>query len=512
MNGNEYETVAKHLRQHVCFVRSIGRYFVKQRDGVWVDMRSKKDTYDAVPGVNASIVKMWLADKTCKSPCEEYDGADYFADRTNCPQHTLNLWTPFAHPARRGEPYSDAEILRHTKTPREHLNVLCGYDAAAMVYVELWLALLLQRPDYPVRTNLIINGPQGSGKGRWTEFVEEMLGAAHCVRYDGLKDLMADFATSVRMAGKHLLVVDEAPVRDLRVVEKKLRIATGRNTTTYKPSYCVRPMDIQRRVRLILHSNCDDVMPIATDDRRFFIIQPSVDMCGDSAYFQRLDEDLDNPAIVEAYAQYLCSLDITNFHPETSRPMTPTMVRARLLSNDPFDTFFHQHLKTFKKMAAEEEHIGNRILAFVRPKDLRKLFADHVDKHGLNIPNKKKVLERDDYFISAITPSLNRLVGTPVKYVAVTREGKEKPVYMIDLPILESAIETKIKSGQLVTGGQMVVKKFGLDDVKKHVADRMEELEKGGGLYLESDDEEEEEEDRPAKRVRHDNFDDIFGS
>ncbi|MFB1490763.1 MAG: primase-helicase family protein [Thiocapsa sp. C3-sup] len=175
-----------------------------------------------------------------------------------------------------------------------------------------WLARMFQKPQERGHTVIVLKFGEGTGKNIIIDILVRAFGdhASLAVKSDDLVGKFNDhLATSVLVFANEAVwggSKDQEGVLKSLITDEDLPVERK-----YVPKYRVRNC-----VHLIMASNNDWVAPVGLDDRRFLILDVSEHRKGDTAYFKRLAEHIDNGG-QEAFIDHLLKLDIGDFNPRT---------------------------------------------------------------------------------------------------------------------------------------------------------------------------------------------------
>lgn len=193
----------------------------------------------------------------------------------------------------------------------DHIReVWCSGSSAAYDYVLGWLARLFQHPGERGHTVIVLRSGEGTGKNIIIDILVRAFGehATVAVKTDDLTGRFNDhLGTSVLVFANEAVwggSKDHEGVIKSLITDEELPIERK-----FLPKYRVRNC-----CHLIMASNNDWVAPVGLDDRRFVILDVNEARKGDSAYFQRLSDHIDNGG-AEAFIDHLLKLDISAFNP-----------------------------------------------------------------------------------------------------------------------------------------------------------------------------------------------------
>lgn len=262
----------------------------------------------------------------------QYDGVEFFPnpDGAASTPNYLNLWRGFSvTPSPQGR---CARFLDHLR-----VNV-CRDNDEYYRYLLGWMAHLVQRPRERPGIALVMRGRKGTGK----TVVGEVLGslfAPHYFPVDDARYLTGQF--NAHMATCLLLQADEAMWAGDKAAEGRLKgLLTSRIQMI--ESKGVDPIRMENRVRVIMTSNEDWVVPATGDERRFFVLDVGSYAEQNNEYFAEMYEELDAGGR-EKLLHELLSFDLSKFN-IWRIPQTKALLDQKLRSLDPIDDFVFNRL------------------------------------------------------------------------------------------------------------------------------------------------------------------------
>nr|CRH07965.1 Protein of unknown function. P-loop containing nucleoside triphosphate hydrolases [Candidatus Magnetococcus massalia] len=233
----------------------------------------------------------------------EYLDGLVFAPGKNVSGDQFNLWSGWGIPPVSG----DCHLIKaHIR------DVICAGSSDLYEYVMGWLANMVQNPNEPGQTILVLMSGQGTGKGVFVDYIGRMLGK----HYQHIHD--SDHLTG-RFTGHLeqtiLLFADEALfAKDMRAMNKLKSLATERKITIeakHKP-----PKLVNSCLHIIMASNVSHVANLDHDDRRYAILDVSDHRVSEHTYFDKLVAEkngLGPSALLNELLQWdLSSFDVRN--------------------------------------------------------------------------------------------------------------------------------------------------------------------------------------------------------
>lgn len=262
----------------------------------------------------------------------QYDGFEFFPnpDGAKSTPNYLNLWRGFSFIP------SPAGTCNRFK---DHLRVnVCQENEEHYRYILGWMAHLVQRPRERPGIALVLRGRKGTGK----TVVGDILGSLFAPHYfivDDARYLTGQF--NAHMTSCLLLQVDEGIWAGDKAAEGRFKgLLTSR--TQMIEAKRVDPIRMENRVRVIVTSNEEWVVPATGDERRFFVLDVGEHAARNNQYFAEMYEELDNGGR-EKLLHELLTFDLSQF--DISRiPQTRALLDQKLRSLDPIDDFVFNRL------------------------------------------------------------------------------------------------------------------------------------------------------------------------
>ncbi|MER8371107.1 primase-helicase family protein [Mesorhizobium sp. M1406] len=275
--------------------------FQKRSNGEgWLKLRAAKDIYAPwTAGKDRdSVFSAWL-----KSPARDHRTAVVFEPHRygqpdNTPPDELNMYRGFAIEPAKGD---WLDLQRHV------FRIICNGDKRLYAYVNAWLADMVQNPGRKIGTALAILSIEGTGKSLFTDFVRQVWGNRHSVKVSDPRQLTGNF--NGHMSGKMLAVAEEAFFAGDPKIDSIIKdmITSDRMMMENKFMDAIEVGDYRR---FILLSNAENVVRATGDARRYAVTVASAEMKGNTAYFQKLADQLRGGKVAAAMLYDLLRLDI----------------------------------------------------------------------------------------------------------------------------------------------------------------------------------------------------------
>ena len=238
----------------------------------------------------------------------------------------LNLWQGYKVQAVQG----DWELLRlHIKI------IICNNDDACYEYFLNWLSRGLQSPDLHARVAIAMKGLKGCGKSSVGTFYVSIFGQ-HGLQITNPKFLIGNF--NAHMADLCAIFGDEVFFAGDRSHENILKGLITEPTLMIERKG-IDAVSMTNRIKLIMASNNDWIVPASSDERRYFVLGVSDERIGDSEYFTALHDSLEREETKSAFLYDMLHRDISGFD-ITKIPETDALKAQRLQSLDSFGKYW----------------------------------------------------------------------------------------------------------------------------------------------------------------------------
>ncbi len=270
-----------------------------------------------------------------------------------------NLWRGFTCEA---VPGSCEKFLDHIKT-----NICCGHGKHYN-YLMTWLADAVQNPAKPGGTAVVMRGKQGTGKSFFAKAFGKLWGQ-HYLQISQSKHLVGSFNAHQRDCV--VLFSDEAHFAGDKKSEGTLKAIITEETLPVE-SKGIDVEDCPNYIHLIMASNSEWVVPVAMDDRRFFVLDVADDHRKDTKYFGEIADELNNGGY-EALLHLLMTYDLSTVNLREA-PDTDALNDQKQLNLSPEESWWYDILhegrvlprhETWERTIAKEE-LFDDFVGFVR--------------------------------------------------------------------------------------------------------------------------------------------------
>jgi hypothetical protein len=212
---------------------------------------------------------------------------------------------------------------------RKHiLTVICAGRADLCDYWINWLARMVQFPERPAETSLVMRGPKGAGKSILGYWLRRLCGQ-HGITIFSAEHLTGRFNGHLRDC--ILLFADEAFYAGDRRHESILKGAITEQEMVIEAKY-LDPEMVVNHLHILQASNADWVVPATADERRFCVADTTPDHLNDYAYFAAINQQMEQGGLA-AMLHDLLAMDLSKFN-HRAVPGTPELNEQKLHSMD----------------------------------------------------------------------------------------------------------------------------------------------------------------------------------
>ena len=247
-----------------------------------------------------------------------------------CPANTYNLWHGFGVEAVAGDVTLMLSFIK---------GVICSGNAEYSDYLIRWLAYAVQYPDRQAGVVPVLQGGKGIGKSTIGRVMVKIFGQ-HGLQITATRHLTGNFNAHLRST--LFLLADEAfyagdpqggAVLKGLVTEDYLSIEQ-KGVDVYQ---------VRNRLKIMMCSNSEWVVPASSDERRYFCLTVSDKHQGDFDYWNRLNALIDNGG-AEAFLHYLLhEVDLSDFNIRAV-PQTEALAKQKVQSLDALPAFLFDAL------------------------------------------------------------------------------------------------------------------------------------------------------------------------
>lgn len=239
----------------------------------------------------------------------------------------LNFWQGYSVEPKKGGTWTLLD--KHIK------DVICQCNVECVEYLYNWIARCLQYPNLNGQVALVLKGEKGAGKGVLGNFLVSLFDT-HGLQINNSKHLTSNF--NAHMADCCLLFADEVFFAGDKSHENILK-GLVTEPTLFIERKGIDGETTPNRLKIIMSSNNDWVIPASSDERRYFVLEVSSQYLKQKSYFDPLRAELENPKTKAAFLWDMLHRDISNFDVHNV-PETDALKHQRAQSLDSFGKFW----------------------------------------------------------------------------------------------------------------------------------------------------------------------------
>lgn len=241
-----------------------------------------------------------------------------------------------------------------------------------------WMAFGIQNPAKPTEIAIVLRGEQGTGKGIFARAYGSLF-APYFYHASSPEEVVGRF--NGHLAEVLALFLDEAFFAGDRAHTGALKRIITEPTISIERKFRDR-VETPNRLKIIVASNENWLIPAGMSERRFFVLDVAPDKMQDKKYFGGIAEQLRSGGR-EAMMYDLLHMDITAFDHRTC-PRTEALADQQAFSLGPVESYWYGLLELGELPGTEyRKFIGNRVPAKwgVVPKQV--LHADFCEQARL---------------------------------------------------------------------------------------------------------------------------------
>lgn len=338
------------------------------------------------------FTKVWIYDKNIRV----YDKADFYPDRSKCPQNVYNLFKGFK--AESYEPINNKERVEELVKPIIHqLQVIAQEHYEFLI---IFYAFIIQYPQLKTNVNIVISGKDGCGKSIVNDFYrKKILGDELSGQTDDTDNLFSRFSNI--FVKKLFLQIDEISIEDFTKKKlEKLKNITTCNTIKYEKKG-FDEITINNYVNTIMTTNNDFTIPISQTDRRNIFFRCDERYVGDYTYWNEFSSHIEKIEVARAFYEYLLNYDLSSvlkgFKVESGlqfiRPTTEYTTELKALCLHPIYRFYSALTShTYNYDCFNDNFINEEEYINIKASKLYDTYTNWYSKCGFN--NKPTTLTK----------------------------------------------------------------------------------------------------------------------
>jgi hypothetical protein len=300
----------------------------------------------------------WIAHRNRRT----YDFIDLIP-RGACPETTFNIWRGFGVEPKAG----DWRLIR-----QHLLEVVCSGNELNYGWLIGWLARAVQYPELHAEVAVVLRGLKGTGKGSLAQILMRLF-RNHALQISNPNHFTGRF--NGHLVDVLFLFVDEAFWAGDKAGEGTLKALVTEPTIPIEPKF-VNLFTVKNRLKILMASNADWVVPASADERRYFVLNVADCRRGDRDYFTKLHEAI-NGAELQAFLGYLLSLDLSDFDFRNA-PHTDALNEQKLRGAESLTAWWYDCLNAGEIVSSDL--VGWP--TFVATPVLHDAYVKHAHDHG----------------------------------------------------------------------------------------------------------------------------------
>tara|TARA_B110001452_G_scaffold32474_1_gene25344 strand:- start:330 stop:2267 length:1938 start_codon:yes stop_codon:yes gene_type:complete len=258
-----------------------------------------------------SFHKLWLKDINRR----DYENTIFvpFSEKTKV--------TPFKIDAKKQEKnYNlfkgfNSQIIEESSTPSwflDYLNSVFLIDSEKE-YVLKYIAHLIQFPEIRPDACLIFKGLEGSGKDTILNIVKKLIGKKFVHSCQDLGSIFGSFNSN--LSQKLVVQLNEIDQRSFINNKEAIKDYITRDVTTINQKN-IKTRNEKNYVRLFMFSNNTTPICLDASNRRFILIEQNHALKGNTIYWNKFYDILDDQNNINNLYTYLMNMDLSEFDPK----------------------------------------------------------------------------------------------------------------------------------------------------------------------------------------------------
>jgi hypothetical protein len=286
------------------------------------------------------FIKKWLEDKSARI----YEDIGCYPPPLDTPKNYFNTWIPFRMETinitinEEDEEYVNKGAL----TLAEHFKILCNRDETIWKYLFDWIGQALIYPSIKTTAPCLIS-KEGSGKGTIIKILKKLMGDKKVLETsDPAKYIWGDF--NELMLNAFFISLNEMEQKQQQDAEGKIKnlITDGDLVINGKGK---SHLPIKSYHRFWYSSNNQVPIKSSEGDRRNLIIKCSDELKGNSAYFTKINEYIEDDRIIYRFYEALINRKNLDSFNKKPIPITEYQLAIQQANRDPIDLFMEQFVR-----------------------------------------------------------------------------------------------------------------------------------------------------------------------
>lgn len=278
--------------------------------------------------IYTGIAPIWLRSKDRR----KYEGVGFYPYPVVPPPNYFNMFRGLKASRMNRVPGASCErYLEHVH------DVICSGNDRIYNYTLAWLAHLIQQPgDDKPGTAIAIRGPQGSGKGTFTRWIQSVIGPSHSMKISTEERLIGKF--NHHLMDKLFVNADECVWSGNRKVAGVLKALITESPLDFEQKG-INAVAVDSYTRVVFTSNERWMVPADADDRRFVVLDCATTHVKDMPYYRSITDDMKNGGVVELY-HFLMDYDFKSVDIRQA-PSTRALILQKLQTLTSIDRWWY---------------------------------------------------------------------------------------------------------------------------------------------------------------------------
>lgn len=253
--------------------------------------------------VETPFTRYWITDENIRL----YTKANFYPNKNKCPTDVYNLFKGFE--AEKLPPINDINKINILIEPIIHQLKVIAQDN--WEFIIIYLAFVIQYPEFKTNVNIIIAGKEGSGKNIIFDFFREKILGKDISAQTADSDCLFSRFSNIYVQ-KIFLQIDEVCKDDFtrKNIERLKNITTSATIKYEKKGF--DEITINNYVNIVMTTNNDFVIPITQNDRRNVFFRCDETYVGNTEYFSNLGSHIYKDEVARAFYEYLLSYNLSN--------------------------------------------------------------------------------------------------------------------------------------------------------------------------------------------------------
>lgn len=307
------------LMNPYCIIRIYEKEIIQYNEGDFRSIYRNKTCGDE------DFVTKWFKDPNIRT----YEKLVFEVDDKNIPDDCFNIFKGWNYDAIEGDISAVRQVLR----------LICNNDTNMMMYIEKWLACILQQKEQKTSKCIVIQGEQGVGKDTFFDFVGSMFGDYFYNTGNPEVDVFGTFNSHLMRT--IFLKFEEASFLTNKSNDTKLKNILSAPLMSFHPKG-QKPFTLKSFVNCVMTTNQFIPVLLEDTDRRFVLVQASSEKRGDLAFWRDIHNTLAKKETKQAYLYHLLHLDLNGFDVRSTDQFKTEYHKEVALAERPFHARFLQ--------------------------------------------------------------------------------------------------------------------------------------------------------------------------